>query len=151
MARQEILTAKCDRKECKTVVEIHRDTVAPEGWLQVTIEIGGKWDSASKMEFCSEKCVSLWARNRGSHPMRNGNNGHIRDIKQEVIEAIKVLESDGKWEWTIPELASVIETHPTSVRKYINELIDERKIEHRQGTGTKMDPHVYGKITGIDL
>ena len=150
MARLEVLTARCDRRECKTVVEIQRDTVAPEGWLQIAVELNGAWDSKSKLEFCSEKCVSLWAKQRGTSKAmvqdyeRHEANGHTRNIKDEIFAAISILEEQGNSEFTIPDIARVAEIDKSVVRKNVYEIVNnDGEIESRGGSGKKTDPQRY--------
>jgi hypothetical protein len=145
MARQEMLMARCDRKECKTVVEISRDTVAPEGWLQIAVEIEGKWDSVSRMEFCSEKCVSIWAKSRGKvvNPRPNGNAPNYRD---DIVSAIQVLYENNEEQFTSKKVAEIAEMNDSTVATWMKKLADENIIKHVRGEGKKGDPLVYEAV-----
>ena len=148
--RAEIITAKCDRKECKTMIEVERNTVAPEGWLQVTVEIDGKWDQTSKLEFCSAKCVSIWARNRGSYQNGNSNGNSSRgECVRMVRDAVAIME--GKF--TRNEIHEMLpEFHPDQISSALITMKGTGEIEV---VGEKPTPgaraqNVYEIVKGGD-
>lgn len=144
MARQEILTAKCDRKGCKTVIEIDRTTEAPEGWLQVTVEVEGKYDPRAKMEFCSEKCISIWARDRKQAVTGiNGNGQH--NYREDVMSAIDIIISENKDAVTPDAVAEIAEINPSTAGTWLRKLNEEGVLEIIAGNGKRGSPYVYGK------
>jgi hypothetical protein len=125
MARQEMLMAKCDRKECRTVVEIDRATEAPEGWFEVRVEIEGKFDTRSKLEFCSEKCVSAWARSRGQY-LNNGSSPPrpVADTRNMIREAIEVINADHGGGATRAEIQGLVDRSQNTIDTHLRDMVD---------------------------
>ena len=143
MARSEVFIARCDRKECKTTVEIDRTVDAPSGWLQIRVEVNGKYDGTSKLEFCSEKCVSIWARGRNQIV----SNGRIpqANYRDEVLAAIDIIITNGTDAVTKDSVASVAEIDPSTAGTWLTKLAKEEVIVKIAGEGKRGSPFVYSK------
>lgn len=147
--RAEIITAKCDRKECKTMIEVERSLVAPEGWLQVSVEIDGKWDQQSKLEFCSAKCVSLWAKARSSNPVSNGTNGQSPNREDQIKEAIEVLIADQNGRFISRDLQDLTGIGQTSIDRWLNKFLEDNYlIISDPGNRTPSSPRVFSLFEG---
>ena len=141
MARSQTYLARCDRKECRTVLEVEQSTIAPAGWLRINVEIDGKWDQTSALEFCSEKCLAIWARDRGK--VTNGN-GHTpsSDIRKQILEAISVADGEFK-SLEIQELTGITQS---TVDRHLREMVTEGIITvTNEGNGRSNNPRLFVK------
>lgn len=141
MARSQTYLARCDRKECKTVLEVEQNTLAPEGWIQIRTEIDGKWDAASTLEFCSEKCVSIWARDRRAYQNGNGHNP-TDTVRETVLEAISLLDKEFKSR----EIQELTGSSQSTVDRNLTKLVEEGLITVvSPGSGKPNDPRIYAR------
>jgi hypothetical protein len=149
MARSQSYLAKCDRHGCKTVVEIESDTLAPPGWLQVRVEIEGKWDAKAVFEFCGEKCVSLWAKSRNSHPGSHESNGNSNgvSVRDSILEAIEILGQEKEaGEFRSLDVQSLTGITQSTVDRHLNLLVGKRIIHvANHGSGKPSDPRMYAR------
>jgi hypothetical protein len=151
MARSQSYLAKCDRHGCKTVIEIASDTIAPEGWIQVRVEIDKKWDARAVFEFCGEKCLSIWAKSRNTHPGSHESNGNgfpssmpVRDSIREAIEILAQEKEAG--EFKSLDVQSLSGIPQSTVDRHLNLLVEDGTIHVvNSGSGKSSNPRMYAR------
>ena len=125
-----MLMARCDRKECNTVIEISREVAAPKGWIQVRVETDGKYSNASQLEFCSEKCVSLWAKERKQY-QQNRNGIGLRPMggnaRASIQEAMDICYSE-RGGFTSKDIQSLTGVQQSTADRHIREMLESGDI-----------------------
>jgi hypothetical protein len=98
VARKQTTIMTCDRDGCKSYSEIFNPNEAPSGWLLVYTEQSNRFVSRTlAREFCSEKCVGIWAGKRRNYLKTNPGeyrNGSPKSTRDQMLEIISMMEDE---------------------------------------------------------
>lgn len=171
MARKQTTIVRCDRNGCKEVAEVLDVNEAAPGWLAVFTEKNFKYVGRNEAkEFCSEKCLGTWARDRAKFQKENelSLNGHSEEERheqkidlppkdqkkngiplhgktEESREEIRrqilgALEIDPVNFHTAQELADVTDISYSSVRKYLDQYVEEGIVQIEESLSVRNTP-----------
>ena len=143
MARKQTTIVRCDRDGCKEVAEVLDVNEAASGWLMVYTEKEHKWTGRNlAFEFCSEKCVGIWARERGKYQQEKEINRKIHD--REEREEYKNHNGSGEVnvlpKSTVQETIEVIGSEPFKSKEIqdlsgVNQSVVDRHIKRMIESG----------------